>query len=213
MRHAHGGYITSLLFSTARAYFTSKYPSLQQPDPINVHIQFILPVQIGKVRLDVSEISIRRQYSVAQITLKKLHPENSTYQTHVTAIITQGNLATENGQTIPVPPIILKDEIPNIKAVCEESIIPEWIRKLLPVSTKLRSFKRRGGESRVLSRKGLNVREIWMRWTDEKQKFNVISLGTVCDNVSMRVDQTTNISRLDSKLPTSFHSMPFTYIQ
>ena len=186
-RHAHGGYITSVLFSTARTYFLSKYPLLRQPDPINIHVQFILPVQVGKVRLYVSELCIRKRYSVVQVTLKRKHPENLTYETHVTAIITQGNLATENGQTIPVPPMILKHEIPDIDA-CEEYMAPEWLLKLLPVSTKLRSFNRRVGKSQVLSRKGLNVKETWMKWADKAQKFNVISLGSVCDNVSGTVN-------------------------
>jgi hypothetical protein len=147
-------------------------------------VQYILPVEIGAARLYVDEISIKKRQSVVQITLQKLDPQNLKYQTHVTAIITQGNLATESGQTIPTPPMIAQNEIPNRETACEEWISPQWIQKLLPVGAKLRTFKRKGGGARMMSRKGLNVKEFWTRWTDEAQKFDVISLGSVCDNVS-----------------------------
>jgi hypothetical protein len=149
----------------------------------------------------VDDISIKKRYSVVQITIQKLHPENLKYQTHVTAIITQGNLATENGQTIPIPPMISKGEIPDRNTACEEWISPRWIRELLPVGAKLRTFKQTGGKTRFLSRKGLNVKEIWTRWTDETQKFDVTSLGTVCDNVSLRTYDLFEVSTQATTLP------------
>jgi hypothetical protein len=176
--------MTSLLFSTARTYFLSKYPSRPQPDPINIHVQFLLPVSVGVARLRVDEISIGKRYSTAQITVLK--QKGSSCQPCVTAIITQGNLATEVGQTITTPPIIPKKEIPDRETACEEWIRPDWLAKLLPVSTKWRTSRPKGGKNnRFLSRKGLNVKETWMRWADEKGKLDIISLGTVCDNVSM----------------------------
>ncbi|KAH8799704.1 thioesterase-like superfamily-domain-containing protein [Xylogone sp. PMI_703] len=180
--HAHGGYINSLLMSTARTYFLSKYASQPQPDPINIHVQYILPVEIGKVRLLVDELSIKKRYSVVQISLQKQHPKSLKFQTHVLVIVTQGNLATEQGQTISIPPMISKSEIPDRRTACEEFILPTWLKKLLPVANNFRTFKRTGGKSRFLSRKGLNVKDFWTRWADETQKFDLISLGIVCDN-------------------------------
>ncbi|KAJ5999868.1 thioesterase-like superfamily-domain-containing protein [Penicillium waksmanii] len=178
--HAHGGFITSLLFSTARVYFLSNHPSRSLPDPITIHVQFLLPVEMGVARLRVDEIMIGKRYSTLQITV--LNQKGSGHQSCVTAIITQGNLSTEAGQNIDVPPILSKKEIPDREIACEEWITPNWLAKLLPVSSKWRIRTLKGSKNQFLSRKGLNVKYIWMKWADEKEKLDVISLGILCDS-------------------------------
>jgi Thioesterase-like superfamily len=138
---------------------------------------------VGPARLTVDELSNGRKYSVVQIALQK-QQDNGSYQTCATAIITQGNLSMEKGQTIEVPPII-KNGLPHRERDCEETFNPKWISKALPVSTKIRAFLLKGSKNgRYGSREGWNVREFWVGWTAEDQKFDLISLGSLCDNVS-----------------------------
>jgi hypothetical protein len=168
------------LLTTARTYFVTKYPSRLQPDPINIHVQFILPVPIGPARLRVDEISIARRYSVIQITLQTQQLKSGTQNTCIIAIVTQGNLATESGQTVPTPPLVPRSVIPDRETACEEWVQPEWLARLLPVGAKMTTLLPKGGTNmRFPSRKGLNFREVWMKWTDEKERFDLISLGSV----------------------------------
>src|ERR1700710_3030573 len=110
-RHAHGGYTASLIFSASRAYFLKKYPSSPKPDPINSHIQFISPVVVGAAKIIVQELNASKLYASVQIEIRK-EAKDGAFKTCVLAIMTQGNLALETGQTFSIPPTISKKELP-----------------------------------------------------------------------------------------------------
>ncbi|KUL84862.1 hypothetical protein ZTR_08250 [Talaromyces verruculosus] len=178
--HAHGGLTLSLVFSTVRTFFLRKYPSTPQPDPINSDIHFIEPAPRGRVVLTVTELSHGRRYSTVEV---KLRDPAGTICT--TATVIQGNLATEVGPSIAVPPVMTRDEIPDRERDCDESIRTPLLIKLMPVIMKMRVLKRKGAETQSWSRKGaagLNTKETWVRWEDLNQKLDVMSLGVLCDN-------------------------------
>jgi acyl-coenzyme A thioesterase PaaI-like protein len=181
--HAHGGYTTSLILSTARAYFLSAYPSRSFPDPINTHVQFLSPASIGPARLCVRELSSGRQYFTIQIELQKAEKDGSFKTCHI-AIVTQGNLATEAGMTIETTPTTPKEEIPDREKDCERFKQPAWVLRALSVANKLRTFNVKGGvDGKWSDRHGLGVRECWMGFSDESTRFDVLSLGLLCDFV------------------------------
>lgn len=81
-----------------------------------------------------------------------------------------------------------RDEIPDRERDCDESIRTPLLIKLMPVIMKMRVLKRKGAKTQFWSRKGaagLNTKETWVRWEDLNQKLDVISLGVLCDNVSI----------------------------
>ncbi|KAH8693566.1 thioesterase-like superfamily-domain-containing protein [Talaromyces proteolyticus] len=178
--HAHGGFTVSLIFATTRSYFLAKYPSTPQPDPINSQVHFVQPAPRGRVVLTVTELSHARRYSTVEV---KLHDPQGKLCTAATVI--QGNLATEKGPSIAVPPTSLsRDELPHRERDCDQFVHPPLITKIMPVSTKMGVLRRKGAETQFLSRSGkLNVKEMWMRWNDPNQKLDVISLGSVCDTL------------------------------
>lgn len=100
----------------------------------------------------------------------------------------QGNLATEDGPSIAVPPIMASHEIPDRDRDCDEWYQSPILKKVMPVITKTRVLKRKEAKTQFWSRKGkdgLNVKEKWVRWEDPSQRFDAISLGAVCDTVSI----------------------------
>ncbi|RAO73554.1 uncharacterized protein BHQ10_009566 [Talaromyces amestolkiae] len=174
--HAHGGFTLSLIFSTVRTYFLRKYPSTPQPDPINSNIHFIQPAPRGRVILTVTELSHARRYSTVEV---KLRDPAGTICTSATVI--QGNLATEDGPSMAVPPVMTHDEIPD-RERCDQWFRSPLLVKLMPVISKMRVLKRKEAKTQVWSRKGaagLNTKETWVRWEDLDQKLDVISLGVV----------------------------------
>lgn len=139
---------------------------------------------VGPATLTVRELAPSKSYPCIQVELQKEQKDGSI-KTCVTAIITQNNLATEEGQTIKTPATVPKAELPNRQTECYEYIQQDYMKKMFPMCMKTRTFYVNGGKNgRLNDRKGLHVREIWLGWTDQKQVFDVISLGTVCDTVS-----------------------------
>ena len=132
----------------------------------------------------MTELNFGKRYSVVQISLEKALDGN-TYKACTIAMITQGNLSAEEGQTILMPRIDPKVDLPDRDTECEEFQMPTWVQRLLPVTSKQRAFKLKGGKNgQVPSREGLNVREIWMSFSDETQRYDVVALGLLCDSVS-----------------------------
>lgn len=78
-------------------------------------------------------------------------------------------------------------EIPDRERDCDQWIRSPLVIKLLPVINKVHVLKRKEAKTQFWSRKGeagLNTKEAWVRWEDLGQKFDLISLGVVCDAVS-----------------------------
>lgn len=79
-------------------------------------------------------------------------------------------------------------EVPDKERDCDQWIRSPLLVKLMPVISKMRVLKRKEAQTQFWSRKGeagLNTKETWVRWEDLNQKLDVISLGVVCDNVSL----------------------------
>lgn len=209
-RHAHGGFTTSLIFSTVRTYFLSKYPATPQPDPISSNVHFVQPAPRGRVVLTVTELSHGKRYSTVEVKLRNPAGEICT-----TATVIQGNLAAEYGPSIEVPPVMAAHEIPNRERDCDETQYPPLLLRLMPVSAKMRVLKRKEGKTQVWSRKGkdaLNVKETWMQWQDPNQKLDVISLGNVCDTVSIDISLAQRwFARLFNKQTWQFLPAPLNF--
>jgi hypothetical protein len=180
-RAALGGYLTTLIFTAARRYMLAKHPALPQPDPIASHVQFVHGVtkQTLTVRLTIMEISLGARVSILQISLA------TTLQLCVLAVLTMGNLATEQGVSLPARPTIPKHQIPDRERDCMPDVPPEWMRPFVPMAFQ--------GDNRILkgargaawdARFGRNVREKWCARTDA-DGFDVLSLGCLLDSVCL----------------------------
>lgn len=184
---AHGGYTSSLLLSCARAYFAGVHPTRPLPDPIATHVQFLSPAPDGPARLTVRELSSGRQYATVQIELQSPEKDGSFKTCHI-AMVTQGNLATEKGMSIETTPAIPRDEMPDRERDCERLRQPGWALRAFAVGDKLKTLHVKGGVDGkwVAGPGGLSTRDCWMRFSDEEVRFDVLSLGLLCDFVGGR---------------------------
>lgn len=106
-----GGHATSLIISTVRRYFVTKYPLRLQPDPLNVHILFVRTCPTEELKLVVTDLNIGSRFSVVQVEI--LAPGNRArdaaarkegngskrkegeLEKYIVAVVIQGNLARE----------------------------------------------------------------------------------------------------------------------
>jgi hypothetical protein len=139
----------------------------------------------GAANISVNNLSLARRYSVVQVTIRK-KLKNRSYQIRVTAIVAQGNLATESGQTVENTPMFDISELPELKSGCEEKSIPEWVSEISPVAGKMRWYGRKSAEKERWNSNGgvVNVGEVWVSWRDKDDRYDVTSLGSLCDTVS-----------------------------
>jgi acyl-coenzyme A thioesterase PaaI-like protein len=193
-RSAHGGYLQALIFSTARTYFQTHHPARNQPDPITAHTQFLKQVWPGPVKLSVKAINFGSRVSVIQIELSQStshsKSQNSKSKSHsadifigVIATVTQCNLATEKGLSLPTVPTLRKEDLPDREKDCEEYVVSPLIKKLAPGSYKLDGKVVKGGvEGTFSDYHGRSFREIWYTFADGSP-WDVLSLGYLTDMV------------------------------
>ena len=105
--------------------------------------------------------------------------------TSVIAMVTQGNLATEKGPSMPTPPTIPKDEIPDLEKDCEDFSETPLFRKFAPASTKVISKALIGrGQEAFEGYLGRSNREYWRKCNDGSN-WDVLKLGYLTDAVSL----------------------------
>jgi hypothetical protein len=191
-----GGHATSLIFSTVRKYFLTKYPSHSQPDPLNVHVQFVSTCPPVDLRLVVTDLSIGRRFSVVQVEIWA--PKNRSrdagarkegndskqsqveLEKYIVAVVTQGNLVEENGISLLSNPAIPPSEIPDRETQCEK-ILPLVLGVGLYMKTI--GFAVHRGNCIGLSEKlGEILQEHWVGFSDGSG-FDILSLGLLCDLV------------------------------
>jgi hypothetical protein len=144
--------------------------------------------------LSVKAINIGSRVSVIQIELSQSTShsvsQNSKSNSHsadsivgVIATVTQGNLATERGISLPTVPTVKKEDLPDREKDCEEYIVSELIKKIAPGSYKLDGRVVRGGvEGTFSDYHGRSFREIWYTFADGSP-WDVLSLGYLTDMV------------------------------
>ena len=129
-------------------------------------------------------VSLGSRVSVVQINLQDKDPKSQEFRTCVLATVTQGNLATERGISLPTEPILKKEEIPDRDGDCEDHTVSDFIREIAPGSFKLDGrVPKRDLSGTDSDRRGKNCRRIWFTFADGSA-WNVPSLGYLTDMVS-----------------------------
>jgi hypothetical protein len=147
-------------------------------------VQFLKRVVPGPIRLCVSPINLGPRVSVIQVDLQNEENKAGGFKSCVMATVTQGNLATEKGISLPTHPVSKKPGIPDRELDCEEFIVPPIVRQLAPAFIKLSGRVIKGGPDGWYSdHLGKSIREIWYTFADGTG-FNLLSLGYLTDCVS-----------------------------
>jgi hypothetical protein len=197
-----GGHATSLIFSAVRKYFTIKHPHRNQPDPLNIHVQFLRLLAPDDLRLVITELRLGTRCSVVNVdvltpTRKPYSDASRTWEGSfikcITAIVMQGNLSTEVGVTLPSAPAIPPSKIPDRKRECLEVKIDKVIKILSPVTgtAVMWAVPDANGNGWGMSEGGAGKKMVQGHWitfadgVDEEKGFDVLSLGLLSDLVSL----------------------------
>lgn len=178
----NGGYVASVFLAVARTHLLSR----NQPHTISAHWSYVNRTEAGRALIRVSNTKIGRGTSVLHIILHQygllaeapfISPDSPA---QVVAYITNGNLSSETGVTLPTqwtldhqPP-----EIDLAKVVTGDD--PNWEKTYLPLMKKVpmlhhvEYYSRRGGH--VLP----TTHDYWIRFA-VGDGFTPTSLGFVAD--------------------------------
>jgi hypothetical protein len=161
-------------------YFSTKYASKDQPDPIGIATHYLLPLPSGPVKLVIRDIRIGRAQSVVQVEVQQ--GELPAPKICTLATVTHGNLATEEGPTLPSEKLSVPD-----RADCA-LFITDLVRRMVPAMVNVTALTPTGGPDNLWApATGQNVRDTWFRFTDQPSGWDVLSLGYFSDIVSERI--------------------------
>ena len=190
----HGGYILSLATNAASVYMSTHHPSLNQPDCITSHIEFLARSSVGEVTISITPLKLGRQFTNLRVQLLQSDSKDPSKQRLcVETLFVQGNLAleAENGQlNLETKPLLDKKRIPKRSECTDMEGTTKEGQKWSPVRPA--AFKiyqclvngsdefgtvaiKDGGE-------GPSVKEQWVRWVPTSgDKFKVHDLPYLAD--------------------------------
>lgn len=129
--------------------------------------------------LIVKPVNIGSKISIVQVEIRTAEGEASNTKLCLLATVTQSNLATESGVTLPTLPAL--KAVPDRENDCEDHFLSESIRPVAPGAFKLIG-RVPITENREASKANLSVREIWHSFADGTD-FDLLSLGYLTDMV------------------------------
>jgi hypothetical protein len=152
---------------------------LNQPDAIILNVHYLNPLFGGPFTIIVHDLKIGRKISTVRVELKAADRKGNL-AICATALVTQSNLAMENGVTGAMN-ISFKDSIPRREDCVRHA--ETWIMNLLPITRKLRVLIPQGGpDARWKDRFGPGIRESWVKM-DDGSALQLMLLGNLCDPV------------------------------
>lgn len=166
-------------------YFRIKHPTLNQPDLITFHVEFLSKADVGDATVSIQPLKIGRQFSVVRVNVSQRDETMQTEAVRLEALVTQGNIAQEvQGKGINLATKGLLDGrlIPT-RDKCEKFEADPRLRIQRPALFKLEFYLPEGSNSLCASpTHGPGVREQWVRWAPGVGSgFSISSLAFVAD--------------------------------
>ena len=165
----NGGYASTTLLQAAHLHLSPR----KQPDTVTVHFEFVNPTEVGPAVITAEEVKLGRTLSVLHVTLyqRGLLPHApwitpGTSRKEIVAYVTNGNIATEQGVSVPTSFLPLSPPAPPVNlSLLPAGRDPVWHRMPLPEGPfgKIRSlanmeyFAPRAGQPRP------DAIDLWMR--------------------------------------------------
>ncbi|RDW90991.1 hypothetical protein BP5796_02156 [Coleophoma crateriformis] len=164
----HGGYVMSAIATAVQSHFALRQPSLDQPDLVTYHTEYLARTTPGPADVVVTELKLGRQFSVVRAQLVQYpagDPSQGPPRLCVEALVTQGNLARERrsgGLSLPTRDLRAVYQIPPREAFEAFPIDPRFA-----AHAKLEFSYAPGTDaaSHVHPTLGPSVREQWVRWS------------------------------------------------
>jgi acyl-coenzyme A thioesterase PaaI-like protein len=186
----HGGYLASILARAVKQYFQTNHRSLNQPDLITFHIEFLNRSIAGPATIIATPLKLGRQFSTVRVQL--LQPDKPTpsgkqdLKLCIEALITQGNLIKESisgAKSLPTHPVIKKEDIPK-RELCEPWIYEPQFLTRRPAAFKADLLLPPGSDSMLVHpTQGPSVREFWTKWKPSNGKsFDISAVCYLADS-------------------------------
>ncbi|KAL8950071.1 MAG: hypothetical protein Q9222_003874 [Ikaeria aurantiellina] len=186
----HGGFVTSCFLSATALHFSTTHAALNQPHTITLHLTFLRRTSIGPARFTIRDVKLGRRTSTVHVALTQSRNNGSTAEPSVVGYITQSNLRTEEGISLPTkwelhpPPL----PIPNFESLRQGRDDENWH----PFPHPHANFRKAGQkvESYVPRRGQLEpgMADEWIRLKDGEGRFTQEALGYVVDQFPQVVE-------------------------
>lgn len=96
--------MTSCFLSTAALHFSTTHAGRNQPHTITLHLTFLRRTSVGPARFSVRDAKLGKRTSTVHISLTQGSSDaRSTAEPSVVGYLTQSNLSTEQGISLPTP--------------------------------------------------------------------------------------------------------------
>ncbi|KAL8764352.1 MAG: hypothetical protein Q9184_000057 [Pyrenodesmia sp. 2 TL-2023] len=96
----HGGYVTSCFLSATALHFSTTHAARNQPHTITLHLTFLRRTAVGPAQFSIRDIKIGRRTSTVHVSLTQ-GSDAATAEPSVVGYLTQSNLNTEEGLSLP----------------------------------------------------------------------------------------------------------------
>lgn len=161
----HGGYLISVLLNAVKTHATQLHRDLDQHDPIQISLAFIIKAQVGPARVVVEEIKIGRSYSNYRLSLQQ-QEEHGRWITCIHAFAIMGSFAREAGPSVRTTPYFVpsRDECPEMFPIYGEFRL---------VANNFRYWEPRDPKSP-------SVENHWLGFKDERP-MDVLAMALICD--------------------------------
>ena len=172
----HGGYVASCILMAARLHFGTTLEHLHQPHAITQHLTYVRRTTIGPFKICIKETKLGQRTSTIHVTLVQ-----GANRECVLGYITQSNIASESGITLPTTWSLFPPPAPADVVLLASDGNPGWQLRTLDTHAKFRkatsrvqcAFPRYGQAE-------LSIVDQWMRFKNG-EKFTNESLGFVVD--------------------------------
>jgi acyl-CoA thioesterase len=170
----------SIVSTAVGQYFQDRHPTLNQPDLITFHVEFLSKADMGNATVSVQPLKLGRQFSTVRVNLIQRNEAKGKTTVCLEALVTQGNLAVEaknGGIDLETKGLLDKKSIPK-RETCEKWVTdPRWYSRRF-AAFKIEMYLPEGSDSLCVSpTEGPGVREQWVRWTP--------GVGTTFSNASL----------------------------
>jgi len=181
----HGGIVTSTVLAATKLHFDTTLSSYKQPHSITLNLEFLRRTSTGPATITIQNTKLGRRTSTVHVVLTQNSgkDKSATPTTCVVGYITQSNLTTESGLSLPThwalspPPTSVSSAV-----ALRRDGDPNWtLQKHRPFST----FRKVGQHvNTYLLREAPAEKAIvdeWVCFSREDQRFTQESLGFVSD--------------------------------
>jgi Thioesterase-like superfamily len=194
----NGGYISSLFLLIARQHMSLNHHSLNQPLPINLHLQFLRRTSSSlPATFTVTDQKLGSRITNLHITISQRNGKNGSNRDNVQGYITMSNLSTESGLTLPTSFSLHPPALPaNLPHLLTHSTDEEWM--LQPTGLSFPKFRKAANNIRVYlphpdrhSRTRNGYLDEWVRFHPEgrRGRWTNDALGYVVDMFPQIVEE------------------------